>query len=239
MQKKFLLLTTTIAMALSLAACGPNAADQNDYRNNAYGGNQSGSAITGNDTGTGRYGTYGYQGRGDRINNDAQGFYNGNRMNPGIQYNGGPGNGDGTLYNGNAMNPWAYRDDGFLGFTNTNPNLFPNQRFNERNTDDANTMANMAAKVKGVDDATVVIAGGTAFVALDIDQNMTRTKQLRVHDQVREKLERKMPRYRINLASDSKMVERIRTLGDRMNNGRPLMDFRNDLNDLGRQPNVR
>jgi hypothetical protein len=241
MQKKLILLTTTLAMVFSLAACAPNAMDENDYRNNANRGNQSGSAMLGNDTNVSRYDTYANRYRGDGINNHPQGFYNANRMNPGLRY-------DGTLNNNrNGMNPWAYNDDrrgfnddGFLGYTNGNPNLFNNNgngRFETRDTTrDADIMADLAARVAGVDDATVGIFGGTAFVALDIDQNMSNAKQLKAQNEVRQQLQSKMPRYRINITSDALWISRLRNLGTGENDGN---NIRGELNDLGRSMNVR
>jgi hypothetical protein len=290
MPKKFFLWTSSIVMALSLAACGgPNAMDEGDTGTTPYGGNQSGSAILGNDTGTGlnenqnrngifgnnypnRYDTFGNRGMGDRIDNDAQGFFNENRLNPNVQYNGGPavnpnniglrnnrGNNigvyeygmvyyprglnrsvakdDESMLKATGLNPWAmydqrinnnhtrrdgftgfgnntngagrdndnreYGNRGYLGYVDQNPNLFPNLAYDERNQEDAQIMADMANSVKGVDDATVFIAGGQAYVALDIDQNLETNKQLQVHDQVQKALQFKMPRYNVHLTTDA------------------------------------
>jgi YhcN/YlaJ family sporulation lipoprotein len=257
MQKKFILLSTMLAMVLSLAACGPTAqeTDYDGIRNNT--GANSGTGMLGNESDfsrydTNRYGTYGKHTYEER--NNRAGIYTNTDLNntrgqmtpwtfapdgtygevgpgtTGIQYGG---------YDNRAYNGYRGNADGYMGMVNRNPNLFPNQGFTDADGRDADIIANVASRVKGVDDATVVIMGGTAYVALDIDQNMSREKQMKAHKQVRLHLERKMPRYNINLTSDAQIVSRIRNIGNGITNGRPVNDFRNELNDLGRRMDIR
>lgn len=154
---------------------------------------------------------------------------------------------------GRKVNPYTYdgitpyrnvtpynRYDGTYGAYNYNPygpnNVGPygfraNQFRNNAN-DDADRMAETAARVNGVEDATVVIAGGNAYVGLDLEDRIQSTEANRVERNVYNALKRLYPRYNIRITSDADLFGRLRDVGDGIRGGTAVDRFKTDFRDF-------
>lgn len=97
--------------------------------------------------------------------------------------------------------PGPYDDD--RGYKNDfqtsdlNPNLVTGQNDLYNRGGDAKIIAKIAAAVRGVDNASVNLNGGTAHVNVDLDQNVKDVDGVRwaVHNAVKQK----MPRYNVDV----------------------------------------
>ncbi len=125
----------------------------------------------------------------------------------------------------------AYPDDGMQGFTNANPNLYYGRNRNNVNNVffDADRMAEVASEVNGVDNATAVIVGGTAYVGLDLDTRVNRREADAVEDEVARRVNRVVPRYHVIVTSDADLLGQLREMDNGLRNGRPADDYRNQL----------
>jgi len=114
---------------------------------------------------------------------------------------------------------WNRYGNDFNGARDQNPNLLPTNL-----NADADRMANIAARVKGVDSATTFIVGKTAYVGLDINRNVNRNTDIgRVENEVLLALNKAMPKYDIRVTSDKGFFRRIGAVNtgvrkDRTNN---------------------
>ncbi len=113
----------------------------------------------------------------------------------------------------------TYDQDGYNGFRNANPNMRIGSRTDVNYGTETRRMATAAARVRGVDDATVVITGGTAFVGLDI-QSEYRGNPQQVEREVHRIVSRMMPRYDIRVTSDRGTLRQLRNLGGGLNRDR-------------------
>lgn len=109
---------------------------------------------------------------------------------------------------------------------------------NDRNGDmnanrEADEMARLAARVRGVDDATVVIAGNEAYVALDLEDNISNRDSTRVEKNVRKSLKRYAKGYDVNITSDADMFGRLRDIDNGIRNGTPVERYQRDLDGIG------
>ncbi|OEF99850.1 hypothetical protein BHF71_01360 [Vulcanibacillus modesticaldus] len=100
---------------------------------------------------------------------------------------------------------------------------------------DADKMAEIAAKVPGVDDATVVIAGGNAYVALDLKDRVTTNEANSVEQQVYNALRRFATKYDIKITSDADLFGRLRDMGDNIREGTPLNRYDRDFRDFDKR----
>lgn len=121
-------------------------------------------------------------------------------------------------YNRNGMNNFTYGQDNYR-----------QNGFRANANRDADTMADLAANVNGVDDATVVIAGGNAYVGLDLDDKVQRNEAERVERNVYNALNRYVNRYNVTITSDADMFGRLRDIGDGIRDGAPLDRYQNDF----------
>jgi YhcN/YlaJ family sporulation lipoprotein len=120
-------------------------------------------------------------------------------------------------------------DNDFYGAQDLNPNYRPTNLNAE-----ADRLAELAADVDGVDSATTVIMGRTAYVGLDIDQSVSRDRILAIEDQVRNKLTRANPRYDIRVTSDRGFFRRIAGINRGLRNGDNYDRYSRDFQDLDR-----
>lgn len=126
----------------------------------------------------------------------------------------------------------AYPDDGMQGFTNANPNLYYGRNQNNVNNVfmDADRMAEAASAVDGVENATAVIVGGTAYVGLDLDPAVDRRKADAVEEEVARRVNRVVPRYHLVVTSDADMLGQLTEIDNGLRAGRPVDQFRDRLN---------
>lgn len=97
---------------------------------------------------------------------------------------------------------------------------------------DADQMATLAARNNGVQDATVVIAGGNAYVALDLDDKIQRNRAETVERAVYNSLSRYANRYNVSITSDADLFGRLRDIGDGVRDGAPLDRYQTDFRDF-------
>ncbi len=145
----------------------------------------------------------------------------------------------GTYNRYGGYNPNAYGYDGYNGYrtnrfndVNGYDNRYRTNQFRTNANRDADRMAEAADRVKGVDGATVVIAGGNAYVALDIKDKVNSAQANRVEREVYRQLTKTANRYNVYITSDDDMFGRLRDVGDGIRNGTPVNDYRNDLRDF-------
>lgn len=99
--------------------------------------------------------------------------------------------------------------------------------------EEADRLAKKAVRVRGVDDATVVITGRTAYVAIDLDDKIQRQEANRVEREVYRTLSNNNNRYRIAITSDEDLFGRLRDIGDGVRNGTPVERYQRDFDDMG------
>lgn len=145
--------------------------------------------------------------------------------------------------NGNNVNPYmtpnngdmnnGYNPDNRMRNYNTNgTNRNRANRFRTNANGDANRMASIASRVDGVDDATVIIAGGNAYVGLDLADQVQANQAENVERKVYRSLTRMATRYDINITSDEDLFGRLRDVGDGIRGGNPLNQYQNDFDDF-------
>lgn len=98
---------------------------------------------------------------------------------------------------------------------------------------EADRIAQAAASVPGVKRATVIINGETAYIGLQFDRVMRDQSRLAyVKDQVRTRVQQKMPRYRVRLTSDSRLFSMIQDIRDGIRSGTPANNYRTNFIDI-------
>ncbi len=201
---------------------GPNTVATRNYtgttanRYNGYGGN----------TGVGYTGWTGYT--------------------PGMTgYTGNNGYNGYTGYTGYTSPPGAigymgynrYTAPGLTGYDNAlngAQNMNPNYRPTNLNAD-ADRMADLAATVRGVDSAKSIIVGRTAYVGLDIAENLPNRTAPAIETEVYRVLSRAMPSYDIRVTSDKGFLRRIGFIDTGLRNtGYDYNRYRSDLDYLNR-----
>ncbi|MBO8172031.1 MAG: YhcN/YlaJ family sporulation lipoprotein [Bacillaceae bacterium] len=96
-----------------------------------------------------------------------------------------------------------------------NPNMVTG-----RNTDlfniyaESGRMTARARQVEGVRNATVIINGGNAYVALELDPNLNPSQRTETEMEVRRQLQYMMPRYNVRVTSENQFLNRVRNLMD-------------------------
>ena len=127
-------------------------------------------------------------------------------------------------------NRYGYMDNN--GLDRFNANRFNDNRYRTNANEDAERMANLAAKIKGVDDATVVISGRNAYVGLDLEDQVQTRNSTAVESQVNRTLRKFANRYDIRITSDADTFGRLRDIGDGVRNGTPLDRYQTDFRDF-------
>ncbi|MCF6093730.1 YhcN/YlaJ family sporulation lipoprotein [Microaerobacter geothermalis] len=144
-----------------------------------------------------------------------------------------------TPYNNRYVTPGTYGyDNRYSPYgTNIGPmNNFGNNRFGTRgfnayNTNDlAERMADAAARVRGVDNASVLISGNNVLVGIDVDSR-SRKSANQIESQVRAAINRVQPGFDVFVTSDRRFTQRIAGLN---NNRLDTNDFNGILNDMRR-----
>ncbi|MEX1385051.1 YhcN/YlaJ family sporulation lipoprotein [Hydrogenibacillus schlegelii] len=98
----------------------------------------------------------------------------------------------------------------------------------------ATRMAGTAASVPGVNRATAVIVGNTAYVGLDIGDAVPRDQALRIERTAADRVARAYPEYNIRVTSDKGLMQRIGTLGERLRGTPDVTRYRSDIEELDR-----
>ena len=201
--RKILLFIVSALLVLGLVGCGANN-DDNRSLTQSYNDRNNVRPFTYD--GTRNYGTF----------NEGAPYYGAPNYSP-YNYN------RVTPYNG--VTPYGNNDNRNNQFRNNNNNGTVNQ--------EADRLADMAARVSGVDDATVVIAGGNAYVGIDLnDRVQSGTQSQTVERSVYNTVKKAATRYNVYITSDADLLGRLRNMGDGMRNGSPVDRFSNDMRDF-------
>ncbi|MCF6093197.1 YhcN/YlaJ family sporulation lipoprotein [Microaerobacter geothermalis] len=99
---------------------------------------------------------------------------------------------------------------------NYNPNLFTAPGYKQNNEDLADSIADRVAKVRGVDDATVIISGGNVYVGLQVNDTVTIDHINRIENQARALVNQTLPGYDIYVSTDDSLFGRLRSIGNGM-----------------------
>jgi YhcN/YlaJ family sporulation lipoprotein len=223
------ILALVLVFALMFTACaarrpletpiqprGNTTGQYNNNRGNSLGNNTGMGPSSNNPTDTG----YGMDGNGNPSYYGGYGGYGG--------YNNG-------MYGGYGND---YRN---IGGTNTSPNYGINNTGN--NTTQANRLSRICETVPGVDNATVVVSGNTAYVGVDTDGDLTgrniaygtANDLSAVKSQCAQKVRSANPQIQtVYVSTDTNFFERLRKVGNGTRNGTMTNNFRNELNELVR-----
>ncbi|MFO7248752.1 MAG: YhcN/YlaJ family sporulation lipoprotein [Bacillota bacterium] len=110
-----------------------------------------------------------------------------------------------------------------------NPNLFRGPGFQANPTDLADQLAGRLARIPGVKNATVVIAGGNVYVGLDLDRRTPPQVADRICDEARSLVRGKLSRYDVYVTADRSITGRLMEIRDGWRNGTPLDNYNGDL----------
>ncbi|HLR62250.1 MAG TPA: YhcN/YlaJ family sporulation lipoprotein [Lentibacillus sp.] len=97
------------------------------------------------------------------------------------------------------------------------------------NNEIASHLANVASDVPDVQDAASVVAGPYAVVGIDVDKDLDRSRVGTVKYSVLEALQKDPYGKTAVVVADGDVVERIRTMGDKIAQGYPVQGFIDEL----------
>lgn len=106
----------------------------------------------------------------------------------------------------------------------------------------SNRLAKRISKMKYVNSATVIIAGSTAYVGLDVKANIEATKTNALKRNVINYIKKHEKRITtVTVATDPDTITRLRTISQGIAAGTPISTFTKELNEIGRRiiPSVR
>ncbi|WAA13250.1 YhcN/YlaJ family sporulation lipoprotein [Fervidibacillus halotolerans] len=93
-------------------------------------------------------------------------------------------------------------------------------------------IANLAAKVPNVRNATAVVIGKYAIVGIDVDKDLDRSKVGTIKYSVAEALKDDPYGARAVVVADADLNARLMEIGEDIKNGRPLQGILNELADI-------
>lgn len=123
-----------------------------------------------------------------------------------------------------------------IGGSNTSPNYGIGTA-----TTQADRLARTCETVPGVDNATVVISGNTAYVGVNTDGDLTgrniaygtASDLSSVKRQCAQKIKTANPNIQtVYVSTDANFFDRLRRVGNGVRNGTPVESFRNELSNL-------
>ncbi len=113
----------------------------------------------------------------------------------------------------NGPNVKTYDRDGYMGLTESNPNLPAQPGYHTYNKD-IDMMTDALRNIKGIQSSSVVINGAIAYVGLELPDDMPRSEVQRIEAEAYAQLTRMMPRYTIRVTSDEdEMQQMMRNTG--------------------------
>ncbi|GGE41005.1 putative lipoprotein YlaJ [Pullulanibacillus camelliae] len=93
----------------------------------------------------------------------------------------------------------------------------------------AKRLVNIANRIPGVNDATVIVAGNYAVVGIDVDKNLDRTKVGDIKSSVAEALKKDPYGANAAVTSDPDIIQRLKNMGKQMRQGKPLSGIASEL----------
>lgn len=94
----------------------------------------------------------------------------------------------------------SYGRDGLLGTTSANPNL-PGSPTYHTYAADVRLLKDTIAQIPGVQDSTVVLNGITAYVTLQLKDDVDIEQSMRIRNSAQASLQRLMPRYDVRVST--------------------------------------
>lgn len=101
--------------------------------------------------------------------------------------------------NNGEMKGQSYDRDGLLGTTSANPNLPINPTYHNYATD-VKLLKDSIAQIDGVQDSTIVLNGATAYVTLELRDDLDIEESMRIRNAAQASLQRMMPRYDVRVS---------------------------------------
>ena len=117
-----------------------------------------------------------------------------------------------------------------------NDRINNNDRISNNNEELSRRIAEIATDVDGVDNATVVVTGDTAYVGIDMNKDLENEDTDRLKERVGDRIKDRVDSIdRVYVSADVDTVER---LGDRSGYSRrtPISGFLNELTEMFRRP---
>ncbi|ACX52006.1 sporulation lipoprotein, YhcN/YlaJ family [Ammonifex degensii KC4] len=100
----------------------------------------------------------------------------------------------------------------------------------------ATNLAHEAARVPGVNKATVAIAGNTAYVGLDLKAGLEKGRTDEVKREVATRLKKAEPRLaQVMVTTDADTYNRIKNVQDGITKGKPLSSFAHEIEEINRR----
>lgn len=129
--------------------------------------------------------------------------------------------------NNNTENslPSEQTNERYLGVENSSPETNDNLS----NEQIANHLANIAAKVPNVKNATAIVAGPYAVVGIDVDRNLDRSRVGTIKYSVSEALRMDPYGKTAVVVADGDITQRIRNMSDKINQGYPVQGIVDEL----------
>jgi len=241
-RKTIIILALVLVFALMFTACAARRPLQNPVQprqdtTGLYNNNRGTGSGAGPSTGLGTrtVDTNTYTGMGPSSNDPYDlGFGAGNNGRTPSYYGGygGYGGYNNGMYGGYGND---YRNVG------TGNNTQNNRLNNTGGATQADSIARSIEQMTGVDNATVVVSGNTAYVGVDTDGDLTgrnisygnATDLTAVKSACAQRVRSANPNIKtVYVSTDADFFERLRRVGDGVRNGRAADGFRNELNTL-------
>jgi YhcN/YlaJ family sporulation lipoprotein len=115
---------------------------------------------------------------------------------------------------------------------NTPPQTHPGHRYQSRAQTTAKHLANLAAKVPHVRDATAITAGNYTIVGIDVDPRLDRGRVGTVKYSVAQALKKDPRGTHALVTADTDLVQRVRELSNDVAKGKPISGIINELADI-------
>lgn len=100
----------------------------------------------------------------------------------------------------------------------------------------ASDLSGVAARVPGVNGATVVLTGTTAYVGIDQEAGLEESETDRIKQDVSNEVQKAQPRLTaVFVSSDPDIVTRLRRIADGVAAGQPVSSFADELTEIARR----
>ncbi len=100
----------------------------------------------------------------------------------------------------------------------------------------ASDLSGVAARVPGVNGATVVITGTTAYVGVDQKAGLEKSETDRIKRDVSDEVKKAEPRLTaVFVSSDPDIVTRLRRIADGVAAGQPISSFADELTEIAKR----
>ncbi|OGO77621.1 MAG: hypothetical protein A2Y23_11735 [Clostridiales bacterium GWB2_37_7] len=129
-----------------------------------------------------------------------------------------------------GIRDWSnnYRTDMYNNNLNNNANAN-----NNTTTKRADNIARAIEQLQGVENATVVVTGNTAYVGIDMDENTNIANARDIKREVSQKVRANATDINtVYVSAEADFMDRLRNVGNGLRNGRPVDAFTTELNEM-------